>query len=110
MRTSSESGSCSSSSSSSLVGRSYNNDYPINPVPVTTLGLQGVVVDPQEASVRLVHALMACAEAVQQDNFKAADTLIKQILWGDVVGLRFKLEDGVTNSVEVLNVVYKLRP
>ncbi|WOL02815.1 DELLA protein SLR1-like [Canna indica] len=38
-----------------------------------------VVVDSQEAGIRLVHALLACAEAVQQENLKAADTLVKQI-------------------------------
>ncbi|PIN23674.1 hypothetical protein CDL12_03605 [Handroanthus impetiginosus] len=38
-----------------------------------------VVVDSQEAGVRLVHTLMACAEAVQQDNMKLADALVKHI-------------------------------
>ncbi|URE33077.1 DELLA protein [Musa troglodytarum] len=38
-----------------------------------------VVVDTQEAGIRLVHALMACAEAVQQESLKAADALVKQI-------------------------------
>ncbi|XP_019189144.1 PREDICTED: DELLA protein GAI-like [Ipomoea nil] len=37
------------------------------------------MVDYQEAGVRLVHALMACAEAVQQENFKLADALVKHI-------------------------------
>ncbi|URD74365.1 hypothetical protein MUK42_09334 [Musa troglodytarum] len=38
-----------------------------------------VVVDTQESGIRLVHALMACAEAVQQENLKAADALVKHI-------------------------------
>jgi DELLA protein len=38
-----------------------------------------VVVDTQEAGIRLVHALLACAEAVQQENFTAAEALVKQI-------------------------------
>ncbi|XP_019179281.1 PREDICTED: DELLA protein GAI-like [Ipomoea nil] len=38
-----------------------------------------MVVDSQEAGVRLVHALMACTEAVQQENFKLADDLDKHI-------------------------------
>ncbi|PON41413.1 DELLA transcription factor [Parasponia andersonii] len=38
-----------------------------------------VVVDSQEAGVRLVHTLMACAEAVQQDKLKLADALVKHI-------------------------------
>ena len=38
-----------------------------------------VVMDTQEAGIRLVHALLACAEAVQQENFSAADALVKQI-------------------------------
>ncbi|KAE8726714.1 DELLA protein GAI [Hibiscus syriacus] len=38
-----------------------------------------VLVDSQEAGVRLVHTLMACAEAVQQQNLKLADALVKHI-------------------------------
>ncbi|KAL6993234.1 hypothetical protein U1Q18_011349 [Sarracenia purpurea var. burkii] len=38
-----------------------------------------VLVDSQERGVRLVHTLMACAEAVQQDNLKLADALVKHI-------------------------------
>nr|UHT46061.1 SLR1-like DELLA protein [Phoenix dactylifera] len=44
-----------------------------------TGALPVVVVDSQEAGIRLVHTLMACAEAVQQENLKAADVLVKQI-------------------------------
>ncbi|CAI0450923.1 unnamed protein product [Linum tenue] len=36
-----------------------------------------VLIDSQEAGVRLVHTLLACAEAVQQDNVKLADALVK---------------------------------
>lgn len=38
-----------------------------------------VLVDSQETGIRLVHTLMACAEAVQQDNLKLADALVKHI-------------------------------
>nr|XP_015871694.1 DELLA protein GAI-like isoform X2 [Ziziphus jujuba var. spinosa]XP_015872192.1 DELLA protein GAI-like isoform X2 [Ziziphus jujuba var. spinosa] len=38
-----------------------------------------VLVDSQEAGVRLVHSLLACAEAVQQENLKLADALVKHI-------------------------------
>ncbi|XP_077236103.1 DELLA protein GAI1-like [Tasmannia lanceolata] len=38
-----------------------------------------VLVDSQENGIRLVHTLMACAEAVQQDNLKVAEALVKQI-------------------------------
>ncbi|KAL0909570.1 hypothetical protein M5K25_020451 [Dendrobium thyrsiflorum] len=38
-----------------------------------------VMADTQEVGIRLVHALMACAEAVQQENYKASDILVKQI-------------------------------
>ncbi|KAL7181302.1 hypothetical protein ACSBR1_040224 [Camellia fascicularis] len=38
-----------------------------------------VLVDSQENGIRLVHTLMACAEAVQQDNVKLAEALVKQI-------------------------------
>lgn len=38
-----------------------------------------VLVDSQETGVRLVHTLMACAEAVQQEKMKLADALVKQV-------------------------------
>ncbi|GFY94103.1 GRAS family transcription factor family protein [Actinidia rufa] len=38
-----------------------------------------VLVDSQETGIRLVHTLMACAEAVQQGNLKLADALVKHI-------------------------------
>ena len=38
-----------------------------------------LLVDHQEAGVRLVHTLLACAEAVQQENLKLADALVKHV-------------------------------
>ncbi|OAY29258.1 DELLA protein GAIP-B [Manihot esculenta] len=38
-----------------------------------------VLVDSQENGIRLVHLLMACAEAVQQNNIPLAEALVKQI-------------------------------
>ncbi|KAL2489369.1 DELLA protein RGA [Forsythia ovata] len=38
-----------------------------------------LLVDSQENGIRLVHALMACAEAVQQENLKLAEALVKQM-------------------------------
>ncbi|XP_010528540.1 PREDICTED: DELLA protein RGL1 [Tarenaya hassleriana] len=38
-----------------------------------------VLLDSQETGVRLVHALMACAEAVQQNDLKLADALVKHV-------------------------------
>lgn len=38
-----------------------------------------VLVDSQETGVRLVHTLMACAEAVQQENLKLAEALVKHV-------------------------------
>ncbi|KAF5749993.1 hypothetical protein HS088_TW03G00322 [Tripterygium wilfordii] len=38
-----------------------------------------VLIDSQETGVRLVHTLMACAEAVQQENLKFADALVKHV-------------------------------
>ncbi|XP_027152727.1 DELLA protein GAI1-like [Coffea eugenioides] len=38
-----------------------------------------VLVDSQENGIRLVHALMACAEAIQQENMKLAEALVKHI-------------------------------
>lgn len=40
---------------------------------------QIVLVDSQENGIRLVHSLMACAEAVQQKNLKLAEALVKNI-------------------------------
>nr|AQZ26685.1 GRAS family transcription factor family protein [Fraxinus mandshurica] len=38
-----------------------------------------VLVDSQETGVRLVHTLMACAEAVQREDMKLADALVKHV-------------------------------
>ncbi|PKA53184.1 DELLA protein GAIP [Apostasia shenzhenica] len=38
-----------------------------------------VMVDTQDAGIRLVHALMACAEAVQEENYEVADIIVNQI-------------------------------
>lgn len=37
------------------------------------------VEDSQEAGICLVHALLACAEAVQEENYKSADAIMNQI-------------------------------
>uniref|UniRef100_A0A5B7A557 DELLA protein n=1 Tax=Davidia involucrata TaxID=16924 RepID=A0A5B7A557_DAVIN len=56
------------------------NSVPAPPLPSTAEPTRPmVVVDSQETGVRLVHTLMACAEAVQQDNLKLADALMKHI-------------------------------
>ncbi|KAF5175012.1 Della protein gai [Thalictrum thalictroides] len=38
-----------------------------------------VLVDSQENGIRLVHTILACAEAIQQENFQLAGTLVKQV-------------------------------
>ncbi|XP_065849338.1 DELLA protein GAI-like [Euphorbia lathyris] len=38
-----------------------------------------VLVDSEETGVRLVHTLLACAEAIQEDNLKLAESLVKHI-------------------------------
>lgn len=38
-----------------------------------------VLIDSQDNGVRLVHTLMACADAIQQENMKLAEALLKQI-------------------------------
>ncbi|XP_076946393.1 DELLA protein GAI1-like [Bidens hawaiensis] len=48
---------------------SASSSYSPNPI---------VIVDTQENGIILVHTLMACAEAVQQDDLKRAETLVKQ--------------------------------
>ncbi|XP_072991787.1 DELLA protein SLR1-like [Typha latifolia] len=67
-----------SSSSSSSTSRAAETAGP-PPAAPGAASMPVVVVDSQEAGIRLVHALMACAEAVQQENLKAADALVKQI-------------------------------
>ncbi|MCL7023708.1 hypothetical protein MKW94_023865 [Papaver nudicaule] len=71
------SGSGSSSSSSAIV---TVGGIGSSPASLTTESSRPVVlVDSQEAGIRLVHTLMACAEAVQQENLKIASQLVKQI-------------------------------
>jgi DELLA protein len=57
--------------------KSYGSDFvaapPVPPRPI--------VVDSQETGIRLVHTLMACAEAVHEDNLKLADALVKHIVF-----------------------------
>ncbi|KAK8549614.1 hypothetical protein V6N13_073398 [Hibiscus sabdariffa] len=36
-------------------------------------------LDPKRNWVRLIHTLMTCAEAIQQDNLKLTDALVKYI-------------------------------
>nr|CAD1833007.1 unnamed protein product [Ananas comosus var. bracteatus] len=73
---SSSSSSPSPSSASSLGSGGRGAEAVPVPVPVP---VPVVVVDSQEAGIRLVHALMACAEAVQRENLAAADALLKEI-------------------------------
>ncbi|RCV41275.1 hypothetical protein SETIT_9G123000v2 [Setaria italica] len=86
MRTGGGSTSSSSSSSSSLDGGRTRSSVveAAPPAAQASAAASGpavpvVVVDTQEAGIRLVHALLACAEAVQQENFAAAEALVKQI-------------------------------
>lgn len=86
MRTGGGSTSSSSSSSSSLGGGGTMSSVveaapPAAPASAAANApaLPVVVVDTQEAGIRLVHALLACAEAVQQENLSAAEALVKQI-------------------------------
>ncbi|KAG8062282.1 hypothetical protein GUJ93_ZPchr0003g17725 [Zizania palustris] len=86
MRTGGGSTSSSSSSSCSLGGGASRGSVVEAAPPATQASAAAnappvpvVVVDTQEAGIRLVHALLACAEAVQQENFAAAEALVKQI-------------------------------
>ncbi|CAN8260559.1 unnamed protein product [Cochlearia groenlandica] len=47
--------------------------------PVNELTRSVVVVDSQETGVRLVHALVACAEAIQGGDLNLADALVKRV-------------------------------
>ncbi|KAI7745299.1 hypothetical protein M8C21_017220 [Ambrosia artemisiifolia] len=54
------------------IGSDVIDVVPESPRPV-------VLVDSQEVGIRLVHTLMACAEAIQQDNMKLAEALVKHV-------------------------------
>ncbi|KAK4794812.1 hypothetical protein SAY86_012806 [Trapa natans] len=88
----------SSSSSSSTVIAAPESTRPV------------VLVDSQEAGVRLVHTLMACAEAVQQENLKLAEALVKH------VGLLALSQAGAMRKVAtcfaeaLARRIYKIRP
>lgn len=69
-----------------------------------------VLVDSQENGIRLVHTMMACAEAIEQKNMGLAEALLKQIgfLAASQVGSMRKV---ATYFAEALaRRVYKLRP
>ncbi|KAL7606641.1 DELLA protein GAI1 [Lactuca sativa] len=61
----------SSSSGATSASSSYNSKPNPNSNSV-------VLVDSQENGIRLVHTLMACAEAIQQENLSLAENLVKQ--------------------------------
>ncbi|KAJ6431701.1 hypothetical protein OIU84_019057 [Salix udensis] len=67
-----------------LFEKSTSSGYDLKVIPGSFMGSAEstrpvVLVDSQENGVRLVHLLMACAEAVQENNFNQADALVKQI-------------------------------
>ncbi|KAL3501910.1 hypothetical protein ACH5RR_036359 [Cinchona calisaya] len=67
---------------SSEMGGGWGISNPSEPViatVTTTTSRPVVVVGSQENGIRLVHALMACAEAVHQENMTLAEALVKQI-------------------------------
>uniref|UniRef100_A0A2P2K158 DELLA protein n=1 Tax=Rhizophora mucronata TaxID=61149 RepID=A0A2P2K158_RHIMU len=78
-RTRTSAGSSGTNSNSSI---SSSAPPPLMPPP-TTIPTEStrpvVLIDSQETGVRLVHTLLACAEAVQQESFKLADALVKHI-------------------------------
>uniref|UniRef100_A0AAU8EHG8 DELLA protein n=1 Tax=Dioscorea oppositifolia TaxID=569628 RepID=A0AAU8EHG8_9LILI len=79
MRSSSASSSSSRGGGVAGVGSVNTATTEASSISPAATGPPVVIVDSQEAGIRLVHALMACADAVQQDNMKAADALLKQI-------------------------------
>lgn len=69
-----------------------------------------LLVDSQENGIQLVHALMACAEAVQQNNLNLAEALVKRIsyLAGSQAGAMRKV---ATYFAEALaRRIYRLCP
>ncbi|KAI3798664.1 hypothetical protein L1987_33942 [Smallanthus sonchifolius] len=69
-----------------------------------------VLVDSQEAGIRLVHTLMACAEAVQRDDMKLADALVKHvgILVASQVGAMAKVATYFAGALA--QRIYKIYP
>lgn len=69
-----------------------------------------VLLDSQETGVRLVHTLMACAEAIQQNNMKLADALLKHIgiLAVSQVGAMRKVATYFTEALA--RKIYKIYP
>ncbi|XP_030529094.1 DELLA protein GAIP-B-like [Rhodamnia argentea] len=80
-RTRLASSSSTSTSSSAVTAKRFKSSPKDAAVGVAAESTRPVVlVDSQENGVRLVHALMACAEAVQQNNLSIAEALlVKQI-------------------------------
>ncbi|KAG8634760.1 hypothetical protein MANES_17G080200v8 [Manihot esculenta] len=64
-----------SSSSSTIVGGGGGGSLGVSTESTRPV----VLVDSQENGIRLVHLLMACAEAVQENNIPIAEALVKQI-------------------------------
>ncbi|KAK2997755.1 hypothetical protein RJ639_026071 [Escallonia herrerae] len=82
-----------SESSSSATIWGFSNESTRSTEPTRPV----VLFDSQENGVRLVHTLMASAEAVQQGNLKLAEALVKQIgfLAVSQVGAMRKLADTI---------------
>ena len=65
--------------------KTSNTELYTNSSMTTTFGVTNdstrpvVLIDSQENGIRLVHALMACAEAVQRNNLKLAEALVNKI-------------------------------
>ncbi|KDP38079.1 hypothetical protein JCGZ_04722 [Jatropha curcas] len=68
-----------SSSSSTISGVSVSGSGSVSFGVSTESTRPVVLVDSQENGIRLVHLLMACAEAVQDNNLTLAEALVKQI-------------------------------
>ena len=73
-----------------IEGESSVNLLPPSPPFVAAAAAAGIVSEPsrpvvvveegsQDAGIQLVHTLMACAEAVQEENMKIAEALVKHI-------------------------------
>ncbi|XP_058078903.1 DELLA protein GAI1-like [Magnolia sinica] len=69
-----------------------------------------VLVDSQETGIRLVHTLIACAEAVHRDDLESAEALVKQI------GLLAASQGGAMRKVAtyfaeaLARRIYKIKP
>ncbi|XP_039057363.1 DELLA protein GAI1-like [Hibiscus syriacus] len=80
-----------------------------NRIPTDSIRLV-VLVESQENGIRLVHALMACAEVVQQNNFNLTEALVRQIGFLAISKIRAMRKAATYFAEALARKIYKLYP